>query len=102
ETARNVVGAGRGHRVEDDRGFASLELVDGADRYIPESDGAERLAQAAHLEVVRRDDHEILWPERSGLALRVGPPGAQHAGDLAGHARGLFMRRSHVARVLHG
>ncbi len=67
--ARDVVGATRGHRVDDDRRLLALELVDGADART----FGQRGGELAHLRVVRRHDQDVVQRDLVLHAESVGP-----------------------------
>ena len=86
EAARHVLAGGAGHRVEDDRRLLALEAVDGADAHAV----GHALADAAHGEVVGRDDEDVVGDERrasspsSSVTRRAGEQVAAGRGDRLG------------------
>ena len=84
EAARDVLAGRAGHRVEDDRRLLALEAVDGADA----DAGGDAVADAAHGEVVGRDDEDVVGDEVAGSSpsssVTVAPASrSRHAAAIA-------------------
>ncbi len=66
--SRRIGVAGRRHRIDDDRRFLTLKLIDGSD-----SASGDALLKLKDLRVVRRDDKDIIQPDCRFLALAINP-----------------------------
>src|SRR5439155_22970098 len=95
EVARDLLAAGRRQGEEDNRRLLALELVDGADMYAAGQMGPK----AAHLSVVRRDDHDVARAELGAVPGCLPVAGADEVVDLLRDHRRLLGRLAGVAGV---
>jgi hypothetical protein len=96
---RSVSVTGGRHGINDDRGFLTLEFVDGAD-----AGAGNAFLQLEDLRVVRRDDQDIVERNRRFFPAPINPgrAGFQYVRNEVADRVGLLGRRALIAVVLNG